>query len=287
MGMPVQRGGYQGYLAQSEGLLFRERFYWSQVLCGACERKTQFKMAQWNSNMPDRIDDTLFQAQPAVAEIREESECCGRYCCHQFRELKLGLFPLFCDNASMDYPESGWPANAQPMLVMDKPFKCPVCCCCCMPFPFEMSVSSPEEGHLGKALYEFSCWTGCWPCDQHMTLLDASGQPAYKVHTPQCCGGCCGAPDGKSKCCVNCCAPSCFSSTHTAFVHDAVTGKQVGVYENQWPGCNVRGVCQADSGASNYILKFPPGASPQHKALIMTGLFLSNFLFFEQRANQK
>jgi len=266
--------------------LIRERFFWSQVFCAACERKTQFKVAQWNSTMPEYVEDNLFQAQQAVAEVREESECCCRYCCHQHRALKLGLFAPIPDHASMGYSQNGWPEGVEPMLTMDRPFKCPVFCCCFMPFPWEMSVSAPGRGHIGKALYDFKWYNCCWCCDQHMTLLDSNSNPRYTVHSPLACGGCC-PHDAQNRCCTNCCAPSCFSRTYTSTFHDATTGAQVGSFDNQWPGCNARGLCQADSGASNYVLKFPGNATPDDKALLMTGLFLNNFIYFEKRANQK
>lgn len=291
MAHPVYPGSYnyEGFLATSEGLLIRERFFWSQVLCGACERKTQFKLAQWNSSMPQRMDDDFFQAQPAIAEIREESECCCRYCCHQFRELKLGMFQNDVMASSMGYDEKlGWPQDQAPMLVMDRPFKCPLACCCFMPWPFEMSVSKPQDAMyqpIGRAVYDFKWYNCCWCCDQHMNLYDGAGQHLYKVHSPFCCGGCC-APSG-SACCANCCAPSCCASTFTSTIHDAHSNEQVGSWENQWPGWNVRGICAGNSGAKNYVLKFPNAATPEQKALMMTGMFLANFIYFEKRANQK
>jgi len=247
-------------------------------------------MAPWNSSMPERIEDEIFTQQDASHEIREESDCLCRYCCHQFRELKMGIFPPNTVEAgsSMGYEETGWPTNISPMLVMERPFKCPLLCCCFMPWPFEMSVNDPLKGgqHLGKAVYDFKWYNCCIPCEQHMNLFDSEGNLAYVVHSPLCCGGCM-APDGHNRCCANCCAPTCFATTFTSTIHDANTRAHVGTWENQWPGCNTRGICQLDSGASNYVVKFPQGASPPQKAIILTGVMLSKFTYFEQRANQK
>ena len=44
---------------------------------------------------------------------------------------------------------------------------------------------------------------------------------------------------------------------------DRATGAEVGVFENQWPGCNLRGLCVAQSMADNYVVKFPEGAPPE------------------------
>lgn len=258
-----------------------------QVICGACERKTQFKMAPWNRGFPERLEDEIFQQQNATAEIREESECCCRYCCHQNRELKLGLFPPMDSATSMGYENNGWPQNVAPQLVMERPFKCPLVCCCFMPWPWEMTAIDPQRNApVGKAVFDWKWYNCCWPCDQHMDLFDGQGNKIYAVHAPLCCGGCC-TPDGKSRAFRNFCAPTFCGPIFTATVHDALTGKEVAEWQNQWPGCNVRGVCQADSGASNYVVKYPYGASPAQKATILTGMFLANFIYFEQRANQK
>ena len=53
------------------------------------------------------------------------------------------------------------------------------------------------------------------------------------------------------------------------------------------PGCNCRGICLANSGADNYVVKFPVGASPADKAALLSSLFLINLLCFERRGNQK
>lgn len=42
-----------------------------------------------------------------------------------------------------------------------------------------------------------------------------------------------------------------------------------------------------NSAADNFVLKFPTGADPREKALIMAGLFLHNFVYWESRDNQK
>ena len=70
-------------------------------------------------------------------------------------------------------------------------------------------------------------------------------------------------------------------------VLDRATGAEVGVFENQWPGCNLRGLCLAQSMADNYVVKFPEGAPPEDKAALLGALFLVNFCFFEKRAGQK
>merc|ERR1712124_42463 len=73
-------------LESQHGLMIRERSFLMQILCGACEKQTQFKVANFdplNTPMPDP-EDQHFTNKPASFQVRERSECCQRYCCHQF-----------------------------------------------------------------------------------------------------------------------------------------------------------------------------------------------------------
>lgn len=84
----------EDYLTQSQGLLVREKLWLSQVLCGACEKQVQFKVAQYDANVSDAATDEEFTSRPAQFMVKEQSECCQRYCFHQARHLKLGIFPM-------------------------------------------------------------------------------------------------------------------------------------------------------------------------------------------------
>ena len=95
---------------------------------------------------------------------------------------------------------------------------------------------------------------------------------------PRCCGDGCRNP---------CPGPTCFNPIFEMPVLDTATGAEVGMFENQWPGCNLRGLCLAQSMADNYVVKFPEGAPPEDKAALVGALFLVNFVFFEKRAGQK
>jgi hypothetical protein len=53
------------------------------------------------------------------------------------------------------------------MLVMEKPFRCPLVLCCWMPWPFEMRVTRPHAGqeereYLGRVLFEWKWWNCLW-----------------------------------------------------------------------------------------------------------------------------
>ena len=299
-GMPVpmtmHRAGYvpetvsyhtelEDYLEPAAGLMIREKLFLSQVLCAACEKRTQFKVASWLPGTPDDADDTAFTARPAMFQVKEDSECCNRYCFHQFRELKLGVFPL--GGSMHDTGErGGWPTDVSPILVMDKPCRCPVvlpfapCFMFCKP---EISVRRPasqrcpaEEYH-GRVVFDWKLWNCCWPCTTYMDVEDAAGQTLYSLERPAACGAGC----------INCCAPSCCAKTHRTYIRKGGSGGPVvGEFLNIWPGWNVRGVCQGSSAADNFVIKFPQGATPVNKGLLMAGLFLHNFVFWESRTNQ-
>merc|ERR1719420_699694 len=94
----TRSGDWRELLAPSPGLLMRERISLMQFLCGACEKRISYAVGQLPAQ-PDpsahpHMDDNTFMASlsSGLFEIREESTCCCRYCCHQNRELKLGLF---------------------------------------------------------------------------------------------------------------------------------------------------------------------------------------------------
>jgi hypothetical protein len=116
-----------------------------------------------------------------------------------------------------------------------------------------------------------------------MTVRDAADHTLYELHRPSACSGGC----------VNCFAPSCCNRVHRTYIRRPapaaakIKDKEfVGELQNVWPGCNMRGLCMASSAADNFVLKFPPGAGARDKSLLMAGLFLHNFIYWESRDNQ-
>lgn len=106
--------------------MIRERLYLSQILIGACEKQTQFKVAAWDTTVPEDCDDEFFKQRAPMFQIKERSECCQRYCCHQFRALQLGVFPLEVDadgnirsQGDLEGGRSGWPEGIDPVLVLE------------------------------------------------------------------------------------------------------------------------------------------------------------------------
>jgi hypothetical protein len=202
----------EDYLTNSPGLLVREKLYLSQILFGACEKQVQFKVANWDYTFSDDAGDDAFTSRPAQFMIKEKSECLQRYCCHQFRHLQLGVFPM--GGTMHDTNErSGWPIGVEHMLEMEKPCNIPVVCFCCMFCKPEMTVKRPKqrernilnEEYFGRAIFDWKWWNCFWPCEQYMSIRDHDDVELYSLRRPVCCST-------KDGCFVNCCAPSCCNS---------------------------------------------------------------------------
>jgi len=268
------------------GIVYRERIYLSQVFCQACEKKTNFAVGSYPSNDGNdgHVNDPQILAYLRSAwlgEVREESTCLCRYCCHQNRELKLGFFSLsdlgvvggtFAEGGFAGY---GWPEGRVPELVLDRPFRCTLCCCCFLINPQEMSAE--QEGRVvGRTVQQCKpCPCLCFPFEYF--VYDEAEAHVYTVRAPAC------SDDG----CRNCCAPTCFNAAFVAPITDAKSGAEVGSIENHWPGCNVRGICCAGMANNNFVIKFPAGATEHQKSAILSSAHLIDLNLFERRGNQK
>ena len=285
-----QVGFADGYsmqtLSAASGLVLRERVYLSQLCCAACEKKTSYAagVLPENSSPEAYVDDNdmLSFLNPGAFEVREESECCCRYCCHQFRELKLGYFaPRVVGGQPGDglweggLGGFGWPEGETPALLLERPFRCTVCCCCCLLNPQEMKVFDSGVS-LGGALQEWDCCMVLWPYRRY-AVVDEHGEKEMTVEVPLLCA------DG----CRNCFAPSCCNQVFSMPIKPVGGGDAIGSLENHFPGCNCRGLCMAGGANNNYVVRFPRDASPHSKARLLSALHLIDFNFFERRGNQK
>ena len=313
MGMPAPQTMARSIVssvAQAPGLVLRERIYLSQLLCKACEKRTSFAIGGW-TGAPGHLDDTQITDSLQAAwlgEVREDSDCLCRYCCHQNRETKLGYFlPEQLGTVGGTFVEGGlagygWPEGALPELTFDRPFRCTLCCCCCLFNPQEMGVALGSNP-LGRSVMECHPFPCCRCNPTFYSVRDAQETAVYHVRVPLACD------DG----CRNCCAPTCCNPTFIAPVLHPGSNEEVGSIENHWAGCNVRGVCFAGEANNNYVVKvrrprprtvasrvvsprlthpaipmrqFPAGATMEHKLLLLGSTHLLDFNFFERRANQ-
>ena len=62
---------------------------------------------------------------------------------------------------------------------------------------------------------------------------------------------------------------------------------EIGSIQSHWPGCNFRGVCCAGNANNNYAVVYPPQATTEQKARILSAVHLIDLNLFEQRKNQK
>merc|ERR1711998_54627 len=263
------------------GVMVRQQLFLSEILLNFCERRNRYTVSAWNPQMSTAPTDDEFLALPKLFETREDSTCLCRYCCKNFREMKLGIFPPFIRNEgdgtyfhAPGYPEDG----TRPLMELERPFKCPILCCfppwiLC---PQEMHVKTADGSYLGHTKQDWRCWQACCCCSQYDKVMDGQNQLKYvSAWHPLCC-----VPGGFN----NCCAPTCFNRVHTLPIFDTSETQVVAKLENVWPGCNCRGIC--GQGFSNWVLKFPEGAYGKDKDLLLSTLFLQEFQHFERNADQ-
>ena len=62
---------------------------------------------------------------------------------------------------------------------------------------------------------------------------------------------------------------------------------EIGSVQSHWPGCHVRGLCCAGNANNNYAVVFPPSATPEQKARLLSAVHLIDLNMFERRQNQK
>ena len=292
----ARSGDWRELLAPSPGVLMRERISLMQFLCGACEKRISYAAGQLPAQ-PDpaahpHMDDEVFMASltPGLFEIREESTCCCRYCCHQNRELKLGLFAaranmpgnmMQVDAQGSLFGGLGWPEGEVPSLQLLRPFKCTMPCCCCLLQPQEMNaLDTATNASLGGTQMDWSCWLCIAPClcvpRLRYNVLDEQGKPEFQVHVPAC------FADGG----LNCCAPTCFNKVFSMPITYPNSELELGSIQSHWPGCNVRGLCCGGNANNNYAVIYPPSATPEQKARLLSAVHLVDLNLFERRGNQ-
>ena len=91
---------------------------------------------------------------------QEESECCQRQFCGNFREFDMKIYG---------------PDKAIAMQ-LHRPFKC-TCCCCNLP---ELTIQDGSSNTIGRVANIFSC------CDDKFTIYDKNDLPVLTIH-----GDCC------------------------------------------------------------------------------------------------
>ena len=201
---------------------------------------------------------------PELYFIQEESDTCTRIMLAACGGLNLR--PL-----RLHFYERG----AERFLV-DKPCKCGGWLCC----PLEMTMSDTRSGQvIGQVREDFDnycakCCAGCCGIAYHK-ILDGPNfeNHAYTIQASTCC---CGRVD-------NCCGATC---CRPALIMDILDkqGKVVAVAHKVYAkGQGCAACCRCLFEFDNFLLEFPPDATPNQRALLIASLLQLDFQIWERK----
>eukprot|EP01083_Nonionella_stella_P082372 227355_1 len=147
-------------------------------------------------------------------------------------------------------------SQKQPLFVMERPLACatPWFCCvpntCCM---HDITVSSADGEVIGHVVQQWQA------CGALFEFQDATGQEVFQL-------------DG----------PACFCATSVSFpiIHE---GAQITSITKEWAGIGK----ELFTLGKNFSVQFPQHMPPDHRLLLLAGLFLVNFMYFEHRADSR
>ncbi|KAL0053053.1 hypothetical protein WJX82_000208 [Trebouxia sp. C0006] len=156
--------------------------------------------------------------------------------------------------------------NSKLSFTLERPSTCPIAC---LPWPFNCMILCPLKvfvrGSTGGVLGYAQQVTKCCNCSGFIEVLDASNQVMYTIQEP-CCQGCA----------FSCCLPNLCCKRNRLSIHPANSHDTVGEIVHTFPGCS-KSCC---TSSSNFFVAFPPGATPDQKAMVMAAAFLANYLYF-------
>eukprot|EP01051_Picozoa_sp_SAG22_P003129 SAG22_NODE_149_length_17456_cov_5.058363_4_plen_383_part_00 len=194
------------------------------------------------------------QGQTHIMRAGEDSDCCSRQCgpAHAF-ELKIFEFAQ------------------QPIFNIERPWRCQPPHCCCM--LQELTVwdgngnSDNPTKMLGQVLMNYA------PCGSNFDIV-VDGTTCYKIEGPICI---CDGP---------CCGDQVFNITDPSGQPVAAPGSVCGQAEIRKLGGEgfADAIQQQFTDADNFGCTFPPAATPAQKSIILSAVFLLDFLFFENNA---
>lgn len=186
-------------------------------------------------------------------KAKEKSGFCARQCmsaeCRPF-QLWVGL---------VDTDEA---LNKEPFLFLDRKCKCTFCC---FNRP-EISVTYVEDGkneYVGKIS---DPWT---LCDIALKVYDKDNKLKYIVEASFCQMG------------LLCNCPCC--SCTVDFEIKSPSGHTLSRLQKKNPGCAKATLSTAD----NFALHFPPGATKEDKALLLSTVLFLDFRYFEEKNPSK
>lgn len=143
--------------------------------------------------------------------------------------------------------------SGREVIHVDRPLKCNSCCCfCCLQ---EVTVSSPISGEALGSISQQCHFLNKPTFD----IQDASGTKILQIEGPLCPISCCGDVNFK------------------IFSND----EEIGKITKQWTGL----LKEAYTDADNFGVTFPLDLDVKIKAVCLGAVFLIDFMYFEQPAN--
>lgn len=159
---------------------------------------------------------------------------------------------------------------------LDRPCKCTMVLCCFMINPQQIHTHNLKTGqpiHVGKVEQDWRCLPAL--CGKrYWKAYDSAGAVQYVLKDDLCANGC-----------NNAFAPSCCCKVHHTSIMDAAEVQEVGSVQNIFPGCSCRSLlCSAL--IDNYKLNLPSDANADARANLLAGLFLVDFMKFNNNDNK-
>lgn len=199
------------------------------------------------SETGEKLKHSMFKA-------KEKSNCLARVCLNgDCRPFKVKVVH------DADGPSS---TEGQEFMKFNREFAC-ACCCFCRP---EMAVTITEAGadkYIGKVRAPFKC------CDLELEIYDSSDRIKYYIN-----GSCCQLG-------IWCRWPCEPCQTVDFEILDS-NRNQVAKLQKRTAGC----LKSAISDADQFSLMFPQNASNEDRALLVAGVIMLDFRYFEQNPNQ-
>lgn len=256
-------------MSDVSGLLVQQKFDLEEMICAACVKRNRYKIKGDDAWDPAREEikggfeeATGFKSKPMMMFAKEESTTCCRLCCGPWREFEMFIRPGESGGGSHDYR-------------FYRPFKCTMLCCCFMINPPEIKVYDNEDKQIGQIVQDWRCMEALC-CKQYLKVNDSSGNTQHFMRTDACNGGCSGnfcTSRGTNCCCL----------THEIEILDSQQNPTDGYLRNIFPGCTCKGLSGLQS---SYHLKFPKTADQNARVNLMAGMFLVEYLMFEQNQNE-
>jgi len=178
----------------------------------------------------------------------EESDVCSRQCCGPNRGFVLHI----TDNLG------------QEVIRVSRDFRCCArcncnCCICGDCCAHEIQVEAPPGTLIGYIKQICSCWKS------RFHILDANRQPALTIDAP---------------CCVW--QGICCTQDQNFAITPVDGGEEIGRLTKQWSGLFKEMFTTAD----NFCVTFPMDLDVKMKAIILSGIFLIDFMYFENKEDR-